>query len=270
MPAIKPLPPLDPAMDASRNHYWTYHSLDTLLACKKPLTAAKDEDLFIAVHQICELAFHQMIIDLGRTLDAFRVALGDARRPIGPTAEAVYFLERVNRMWSSVNATMPILTTMRAFAEFRTSIGPTSGFQSAQFRRLEIMSGIRSIYWQGATADAAGKVHVAESMFDEVYGDQINDWFAAYADHSLKTYCDRLLARADLSTLQVDRHARPLLRRLQSYDRAQLAFHRLHLGLAVSQLKKVGVAVGTGGTSPRTYLAKYETLAAPLFPELAG
>ena len=59
---------------------------------------------------------------------------------------------------------MPILTIMGAFAKFRTSIGPTSGFQSFQFRHLEIMSGVRQ-YWEGGTNDAAGQPHVAEVEF---------------------------------------------------------------------------------------------------------
>ena len=42
-------------MDASKNHYWTYHDLPTLLACKQPVTASQDEDLFIAVHDAVQL-----------------------------------------------------------------------------------------------------------------------------------------------------------------------------------------------------------------------
>jgi tryptophan 2,3-dioxygenase len=38
----------------------------------------------------------------------------------------------------------------------------------------------------------------------------------------------------------------------------------------VVQLRRVGVEVGTGGTSFRTYLAKYEGELAPLFPGLSG
>lgn len=272
----KPLPPLDPAMDASKNHYWTYHSLPDLLACKRPLTASQDEDLFIAVHQVCEIAFHQMIIDLDRVLDALDAALtGDA--VIGDTGEARYFLARVNQLWRTVNTTMPILAGMRAFAEFRTSIGPTSGFQSAQFRRIEIMAGIRQAYWQGGTADAQGRVHVAETEFDRVYGPQVEDWFQAYAGRSLLARWEELVARAagqapadPVGFLRGHPGAGPLVDALLEFDRMKRAFHRSHLNLAVVQLRRVGVEVGTGGTSFRTYLAKYEQELAPLFPGLAG
>jgi tryptophan 2,3-dioxygenase len=263
----RPLPPLDPAMDASQNHYWSYHSLPTLLACKKPLTASQDEDFFIAVHQVCEIAFHQMILDLDRTLGAIRAAF--AAPVIGDTSEACYFLARVNQLWRTVNTTMPILAGMRAFAEFRTSIGPTSGFQSVQFRRIEIMSGIDQVYWTGGTNDAEGRPHVAETEFDRRHAADITDWQATYRTHSLRAYWRDLLARfGTVEAVEADATAGPLARLMADYDRAQLVFHKLHLKLAVVQLRKVGVEVGTGGTSFRTYLAKYEEALAPLMPEL--
>jgi tryptophan 2,3-dioxygenase len=264
MTLVQPLPPKDPTMDASKNHYWTYHSLPTLLGCKQPLTASLDEDLFIAVHQMCELAFHQMIIDLDRALDATRPpAAGGAGEP-GDVPEARYFLRRVNAMWRSVNATMPILNTMRAFAEFRTSIGPTSGFQSAQFRRIEIMSGVAKPYWHGGTNDAEGKPHIAETTFNHVYGKQVQESFERYAAHNLVTLCRRVFDRG-----AADAEARGLLDELAEYDRNQSNFHQAHLALAVNQLRKVGVEVGTGGTSFKTYLASYAAQHAPLFPWLA-
>jgi tryptophan 2,3-dioxygenase len=255
MTLIEPLPPLDPAMDASSNHYWTYHSLATLLGCKRPLTASQDEDLFIAVHQICELAFHQMILDLERTLDALRLLADEG----GDTHadESVYFLDRVNAMWVVVNTTMPILAGMRAFAEFRTSIGPTSGFQSFQFRRIEIMSGVSTRYWDGGTADASGTKHIAETKFDETFGSEVDEWFARYAAHNLRHYA----ARVDITPA--------LTQALAVYEAGQLAFHKAHLGLAVTQLRKVGVEIGTGGTLFRDYLAKYEKQISPLFAGLA-
>jgi tryptophan 2,3-dioxygenase len=273
----RPLPPKDPSVDTSQNHYWTYHDLPTLLACKQPVTASQDEDLFIAVHQVCEIAFHQMILDLDRTLDALKVGIDAKGGRIGELSEAAYFLPRVNQFWRTVNATMPILAGMRAFAEFRTALGPTSGFQSWQFRQIEIMSGVRQLYWAGGTADAAGNVHVAESEFDRIWGSQVAQWFARYRDHSLKSYAESLIAIAEgeagtgaVAWLEQHPQAGPIIRLMGAYDRAQLAFHRAHLQLATVQLTRVGVEIGTGGTSYRDYLAKYEAMLSPLFPRFAG
>lgn len=271
----RPMPPMDPTIDVSNNHYWTYHNLPVLLACKKPVTASQDEDLFIAVHQVCELSFHQMIIDMARVLEIMRANIDVGAGVIGDLDEASYFLKRVVQFWRTVNATMPILSGMRGFTEFRTALGPTSGFQSWQFRRIEIMSGVTQRYWQGGTADAEGKVHVAESEFDRHYGDEVKAWIAEHRHHSLRHYAEAMLAIAKTSGAPdlaswLDDHASagPLTRLLGAYDRAQLAFHRAHLQLAVVQLTKVGVEVGTGGTSYKDYLAKYEAMLAPLFPML--
>lgn len=271
----QPLPPLDRDLDVSQNHYWSYHNLEALLSCKKPLTASQDEDLFIAVHQICELAFHQMVMDLERVLEALAVAFNSSLDPImSDTSEACYFFERVLKLYDVAITTMPILTTMRAFAEFRTTIGPTSGFQSFQFRHLEIMSGVPK-YWDGGTRDGDGNLHVAETEFERRYGAQIAEWCDRHHHHSLTHYYTLMLQRAiaptpaeKLNLLFNHPYASPLLKQMQTYDLLQTRFHRAHLGLAVQQLKIVGVDVGTGGTSFRQYLAKYEAELAPLFPGL--
>jgi tryptophan 2,3-dioxygenase len=273
----KPLPPLDPNMDAGKNHYWSYQGLETLLACKKPLTASKDEDLFIAVHQICEIAFHQIILDLARVLDALKAAFASSVRPVGELDEALYFLDRPLKLWDTVNRTMPILGDMRAFAEFRTSIGPTSGFQSFQFRQIEIMAGVEKSYWTGGTADAAGKPHIAESEFDKHFGAQVRDLFDRHRAHSLRHYFEELLARAPAESrtervawLDAHETTAPLMERLRHYEARQATFHQAHLGLAVRQLSIVGVEYGTGGSSFKDYLAKYNREIAPLFPGLAA
>lgn len=271
----QPLSPLDPSLEITQNHYWTYHNLEALLSCKRPLTASQDEDLFIAVHQICELAFHQMILDMERVLTALGQAIADNTDPIiGDTSEACYFFPRILRLYEVILTTMPILKTMRAFAEFRTTIGPTSGFQSFQFRHLEIMSGVRN-YWQGGTKDTQGNPHIAETEFDRRYGSDIAQWFERYHNHNLAYYYDTLLQRSpgnttaeQISYLFDHPHASPVLKNMRTYDHLQIRFHQFHLSLAVQQLKIVGVEVGTGGTSFRDYLAKYHKQQAPLFPGL--
>ncbi|MBD2104048.1 tryptophan 2,3-dioxygenase family protein [Leptolyngbya sp. FACHB-261] len=274
----QPLTPLDPTVDVTQNHYWSYHNIEALLSCKKPLTASQDEDLFIAVHQICELGFHQMILDLDRVLEAIATAFTDPQDPIiGDTREACYFFKRVFRLYEVVVMTMPILTTMRAFIEFRSTIGPTSGFQSFQFRQLEVMSGVAKSYWTGGTNDDEGKPHVAETEFDRRYGAEVAAWFERYHKHSLAFYYQTLLSRAPgestaerIAYLQTHTQASALLKSMRSYEELQNRFHQAHLGLAVQQLEMVGVQIGTGGTSFRDYLVKYGKEVAPLFPGLTS
>lgn len=282
LPARAPLPPRDPRQDTSQNHYWHYHALENLLACKQPITASEDEDLFIAVHQMCELAFHQMILDLERALHWLgRVGAEEDRAGLAepgpaPLDEAAYFLRRVVKMYEVVNRTIPILMTMRGFSEFRSSIGPSSGFQSLQFRRLEIMSGVQASYWTGGTADHEGRLHPAETEFERRFGSDVETCFAAFRHQNLRAQFERLCARTgqDARAEQIARVAalpggRRLLELLRDYEQVQLAFHRIHRQLAIQQLELVGVTYGTGGTSFRDYLQRYERDAAPLFGGLA-
>lgn len=125
--------------------------------------------------------------------------------------------------------------------------------------------------------DAQGNPHVAETEFEKRYGNAISDWLERHRHHSLTHYYKVLLDRATgsnlpekLTALWQHPQAAPLLRQMQAYDELQARFHRAHLGLAVQQLKLVGADVGTGSTSFRTYLAKYEKELAPLFPGLAA
>jgi tryptophan 2,3-dioxygenase len=266
----KPLPQRDPTLDVSQNHYWRYHRLEPLLAAKQPVTDSVDEDLFIAVHQVCEISFGQMVTDMQRGLDALRVAFSADTRPLGDVAETAYFLRRVLHFWEVVNRTMPILNGMRGFAEFRTGIGPGSGFQSWQFRHIEIMSGIRHIYWKGGTNDATGKPHVAETEFDRRFGPDIARWLAEHETHSLVGYWETLKRRVDgdVARLENCEPAQELIGLLQRYEAAQKLFHQAHLALAVRQLAIVGVEIGTGGSSFKDYLARYGRELAPLFEGL--
>jgi tryptophan 2,3-dioxygenase len=268
--AARPMPARDPGLDISGNHYWVYHRLDPLLACKQPVTASQDEDLFIAVHQVCELSFHQMALDLGRTLAALRIAFASKARPVGHVAEAGYFLRRVLHFWDVVNRTMPILNGMRGFAEFRTGIGPGSGFQSWQFRHIEIMSGVRRVYWDGGTRDASGAKHVAETEFERRHGADIARWLADHETHSLRHYWVTLKDRSggEIEALRADDQANELMRLLARYEAQQRLFHQAHLALAARQLAIVGVEIGTGGTSFKDYLARYGREVAPLFEGL--
>jgi tryptophan 2,3-dioxygenase len=136
------------------------------------------------------------------------------------------------------------------------------------------MSGVQK-YWKGGTQDAMGRPHAAETAFDQRYGADITTWLEHHRDHSLAAYYQVLLQRVQensqfqkVTSLLQHPHVQPLLQCMNSYDELQTRFHRAHLGLAIQQLELVGVEYGTGGTSFRDYLAKYDKQVAPLFPGL--
>ena len=79
----------------------------------------------------------------------------------------------------------------------------------------------------------------------------------------------RLAAAAAPAQAAARERLAPLLSTLKDYDSAQATFHRSHLHLAAVQLQRVGATLGTGGTSFKHYLAKYEREVQPLFEGLA-
>lgn len=128
-------------------HYETYLQLDKILNAQKLLSAetrpvpAHDETLFIIIHQIYELWFKQVIHELRAVLDMFNQDRVDERN-IGL---AVADLDRVIEIQKILVQQIRVLETMTSqdFLEFRELLFPASGFQSFQFRLIEVMLGLK-------------------------------------------------------------------------------------------------------------------------------
>jgi tryptophan 2,3-dioxygenase len=95
-----------------------------------------DEMLFILGQQAQELWFKQILHELGPAVDALR------RDAILPAAR---LLDRVNLILAVLSAETKVLATIepRDFHRFRVHLQKASGFESQQFRELEIASGLR-------------------------------------------------------------------------------------------------------------------------------
>lgn len=116
--------------------YGDYLGLDLLLAAQKPLSGKHDELLFITVHQVQELWMKLMGEELSLALSHIRA--GDLRPAFKATA-------RVSRIQRQLVEAWEVLTTMTPhdYLSFRDSLGSSSGFQSWQYRLLEIRMGAR-------------------------------------------------------------------------------------------------------------------------------
>jgi tryptophan 2,3-dioxygenase len=134
--------------------YWDYIRLDELLSLQKPLTSAHDEMQFIMVHQTFELWFNLAINELRGAL----AALSGNDMQLGAN-----LLKRVAVILrTALHGFEPLMTmSQQGYAEFRDALHPASGFQSSQFRVLEILLGIERVmskeeekqerfYWEGA------------------------------------------------------------------------------------------------------------------------
>lgn len=128
-------------------HYRQYLGLDQILSAQKLRSEdldkpAHDEMLFIIIHQVYELWFKQIIHELGSVSAMFRNDYVD-ERSIGTAVER---LDRVIVIMELLIQQIRVLETMTPmdFLEFRSYLFPASGFQSFQFRKLEVMLGLRS------------------------------------------------------------------------------------------------------------------------------
>ena len=166
--------------------YWDYIQLDTLLTLQKPKTNFPDETIFIMYHQITELYFKLALREFEQ--------IGDKK-----DLSKAYFVSRVTRINRYFDALIKSFEIMiegmdRAeFLKFRMSLLPASGFQSAQYRQIEIFSTdflqlvakdrresfsltsdikdmFEHIYWkEGATEVTTGKKTLTLTQFEEKY-----------------------------------------------------------------------------------------------------
>ncbi len=126
--------------------YSRYLKLKALLACQELESAkagkpAHDELLFIVTHQTYELWFKEVLHEL----DAARRIMGAEFVNERDLGRALHYLERVIKIQDVLVDQIDVLETMTPldFLDFRDLLTPSSGFQSAQFRRIENTLGLR-------------------------------------------------------------------------------------------------------------------------------
>jgi len=132
-------------------YYGEYLQLEQFLGSQSPLSRkfatkedpeAHDEMLFIIVHQAYELWFKQILHDLDSVLTLY----AQPRVQDSELATVVQRLERIKKIQVMIGAQLEILETMTPmdFLEFRNLLIPASGFQSTQFREIEIKMGLNT------------------------------------------------------------------------------------------------------------------------------
>jgi tryptophan 2,3-dioxygenase len=126
--------------------YSEYLKLERLLSSQSLKSAehggpAHDEMLFVVVHQVYELWFKQILHELDSVLSLFRADSVD-ERSIGV---AVSRLLRIVEIQKLLIDQLHVLETMTPldFLDFRDMLLPASGFESVQFRLIEMKLGLR-------------------------------------------------------------------------------------------------------------------------------
>jgi tryptophan 2,3-dioxygenase len=126
-------------------YYGEYLGLESLLSSQKPLSRlsgrpAHDEMLFIVTHQAYELWFKQILHEL----DAVLADFSGRSVPEPAVSDAVAKLTRVVEIQRLLVSQLAVLETMTPldFLDFRDALTPASGFQSVQFRLIELKLGL--------------------------------------------------------------------------------------------------------------------------------
>ena len=170
--------------------YWRYLAVDTLLSLQQPKTDIPDEMIFIGYHQITELYFKLIIHEL-------------EQMSTGALEENIWEdkLDRIVRYFKNLIDSFDIMIDgmqSEQFLKFRMSLLPASGFQSAQFRKIEMActdldqlvhsqdrekdltsldQKYAHIYWKsGSIEESSGKKTLTLRQFEEHYETEFLDW----------------------------------------------------------------------------------------------
>jgi len=116
--------------------YGDYLTLEPLLSAQHPISDHHDELLFIIIHQTKELWLKQTVQELKLARELIR---GDK------LIEVHKNLSRVSRIQAVMTLSWDVLSTLTPtdYLTFRGVLGTSSGFQSAQFREVEFLLGLK-------------------------------------------------------------------------------------------------------------------------------
>jgi tryptophan 2,3-dioxygenase len=257
---------LEGLLHADYLNYWNYVEVDTLLTLQKPRTLIKDEMIFIIYHQITELYFKLVLHEMEQIAEA------------GKDIDMTFFAQRVKRINAYFRNLIHSFEIMvdgmdnKQFLQFRMSLLPASGFQSAQYRKIEICatdminlvdkdyranitatSSIEEqyehIYWKaGATELATGKKTLTLTKFEEKYSSDFIKLAHEYAPKNL------LAVFRNLS--EHDKQHAELREQLRQFDvNVNVNWPLQHYKSAVRYLQKAAEDIAaTGGTNWQKYL----------------
>ncbi len=122
--------------------YKSYLGLADLLKTQHPLSEAHDEMMFIVLHQAYELWFKLILFELDRVQKVFgakTVADADLRLVLASMSRIVNVMQLLVRQLDIMETMTPL-----DFLDFRGVFRSASGFQSMQFRELEVRLGLKS------------------------------------------------------------------------------------------------------------------------------
>lgn len=260
--------------------YWDYVQVDTLLTLQNPKTDFPDEKIFIIYHQITELYFKLALHEMEQIAHNGKNILPNGHDGgWNDGLDVKFFIERItriNRYFEALTKSFDIMVDgmdKEQFLRYRMALLPASGFQSAQYRMIEIsatdfynlvdkdvrpqfegkQAGIDDmfpyIYWnKGATELATGKKTLTLEQFEKKYASR----FVALA----KEYTSKNMWAKYQSLSSQDQQNQALIYALKELDvNVNVNWPLVHYKSAVRYLQQnEGDVPATGGTNWQKYL----------------
>jgi tryptophan 2,3-dioxygenase len=259
-------------------NYWDYIHTDSLLNLQIPRTSLPDEMVFIMYHQINELLFKMILSEIEQVAKTENV-------------DAAMFsskLMRISRYFDMLTSSFSIMKDgmdVDQYNKFRTTLTPASGFQSAQYRKIEFAStelinlidnrfrktidrnssyenAFEHLYWQAAGKDyKTGKKNYTLTVFEEKYKEEFIRFTEFYNTHNLWTKFKDLP--------QVEKENKELVNAMKHYDyTVNIKWVMAHYNTANHYLNIGGQTTeATGGSEWVKYMhPKYQKRI--FFPEL--
>jgi tryptophan 2,3-dioxygenase len=243
----------------------------TALQNLKSDPAQHDETLFIIIHQVYELWFKQVLHELDAIIEHLdRGEVLGANRLLRRCVE-------IQRVLVNQVAVLETMTPMD-FLAFRDHLRPASGFQSAQFREIEFVSGLKDRsyiknYAPGTQEHARLEARLARPSLSEAFYDLLTR-----RGFDVTKQTDSQPADGGESD-EPPRHMRELMRiyteperhydlfllaeSLVEYDEMFALWRLRHIKMVE---RMIGSKPGTGGSPGAAYLKK--TVERKFFPDL--
>ncbi len=226
--------------------------------------AEHDELLFIVIHQVYELWFKQLLHELDYVVAAmFANNLATAR----------LHMKRVLKILKTLVGQVDILETMTPaeFASFREFLDTASGFQSAQFRELEFMLGIKDRvqldWFSGPERDCLERRFAEPTLWDAFIAAMVRHGMDVPASATERNVAETVVEDPALQALIVreyhDEAFAAVCETLTDLDEGLQEWRYRHVMMV---RRTIGTKHGTGGSDGAAYLQT--TLFRPAFPDL--
>lgn len=259
-------------------NYWDYIHTDALLNLQIQRTTLPDEMVFIGYHQINELIFKMILWELQQL----------AEMPVLNVGIFTDKLMRVSRYFDMLTSSFAIMQDgmdLAQYNKFRHTLTPASGFQSAQYRKIEFAStelinlidprfretidrdtafehAFEHLYWQAAGKDfKTGKKSILLTNFETRYKEEFITFMKVYNTKNLWTRYKEFSVD--------DQKNNTLVNAMRHYDyTVNITWVMAHFNAAKHYiLASSGDGEATGGSNWQKYMhPKYQKRI--FFPEL--